>query len=121
MVKIAKTRNGGTWTESQYFSAIRSALRQKFRFFVPLQAAKQNARRKYTGENKQQKWEYLCSTCSNWFKEKEIEIHHKIPCGSIKSLEDIAGFIERLTCEDVNGYEVMCKNCHNQETQSNKK
>jgi hypothetical protein len=40
---------------------------------------------------------------------KEVHIDHIEECGSLRSFDDIQGFIERLTIEDVNGYQVLCK------------
>lgn len=34
------------------------------------------------------------------FLRKNIQIHHVVPCGELKKPEDIAGFLERLTCEE---------------------
>lgn len=110
--KIEKTRNGNTWTESQYFSAIRSALRLKFRYYKPMQEALNRASRPYKGDNKRIKKEFLCSCCKKWVVRKNCEINHKIPCGSLNSYDDIVPFIKRLTCEDVNSYEILCKECH---------
>ena len=112
--RVERTRNAGTWTEAQYFSAIRSALRRQFRYWKPATNAKQLARRKYEGENKRQKWEYLCACCNIYFSDKEVQIDHIIPVGSLKTLEDLKGFIERLTPED--GFQVMCKGCHQEKT-----
>lgn len=105
-----KTRNGGTWTESQFFGMIRAALRNKSRFWIPIQNALKEARRKYRGENKRQKWEYLCSECSCYFPKNNVEVHHSIAVGSLTCFEDLPGFVERLFAED--GYEVVCKECH---------
>lgn len=113
--RVARTRNGGTWTESQYWSAIRSALRRKFMYWRPLKEAEKKARRAVSGKGRQ-KWEYQCSQCRKWHKGKDVEVDHIVPCGSLLCYEDIPGFIERLTCEDVNGYRVLCKACHQKHT-----
>lgn len=110
--KIEKTRNGNTWTEAQYFSAIRSALRLKFRYYKPMQEALNKASRPYTGTNKRIKKEYKCCYCSKWVMRKDCEINHKIACGSLNNYDDIVPFIKRLTCEDVSCYEIACKSCH---------
>jgi hypothetical protein len=82
------------------------------RRWPPIRKAKEQARRAYTGPNKRQKWEYCCSMCGGWFAEKEIQVDHVHECGSLKSFEDISGFVERLLCE-VDGLRVLCKeSCH---------
>jgi hypothetical protein len=69
-----KTRNSGTLTESAFWSFIRSALRQKSRWWKPVTECKQNARRIYVGPLKRQKWEFQCNYCKKWFKDKDIAV-----------------------------------------------
>ncbi len=83
------------------------------------------ARRPYTGENKRRKWEYQCAVCKQYFTNKkidvevkgeikqkpQIEIDHIIPAGSLKSFEDLPGFVQRLLCE-VDNLQVLCRGCH---------
>ena len=118
--RVERTRNGGTWTESQYWGAVRSALRDKFKWWKPMKQAKLGARRKYEGEGRN-RWEYQCAACKQWFKDKETQIDHVVPCGSLRCPEDIAPFLEHMTCEDVNGYQVMCKPCHQLKTNEERK
>lgn len=120
---VEKTRNAGTMTESAYWSMVRSGLRRTFRYWKPLMKTKLDNRRKYQGPNKRQKWEYQCNKCKQWFKDKEIEIDHIKPVGSLKCLADLAPFLENLTAET--GYQVLCKSCHrvktNKEREGSKK
>lgn len=118
-IRGAKTRANNTMTEAAFFTMIRSALRQKSRWWLPVQLAKKDARRAYIGTNKRIKWEYKCTKCKNWFFEKEIEVNHKIPAGSLSSFEDLHGFVERLFCEKED-LEVVCKECHKIETSKQK-
>ena len=115
--KAPKTRNGGTFTESQFWGFMRSGFRRQFRFWVPIQNAKRSARREYVGENKRQKWEYLCNNCQIYFPDKNVEVDHVTPCGSLKEWEDILPFLKRLTAEGEDSYRVLCKECHNIKTQ----
>lgn len=115
-----KTRNLNTWTESQYFSKIRSALRQAFRFWKPITETLKRSSRPYKGPNKRQKVEYLCSQCNQWYIKKNIEVDHIEPCGSLRSYEDIVPFLKRLTIEDLNGFRVVCKPCHRKITNESK-
>lgn len=80
-----------------------------------------NARRPYEGPEKRQKWEYQCNHCKQWFKDKDVQIDHIIPVGSLKCSEDIAGFLERLTPEDVNAFQCLCKECHAVKTAKERK
>jgi 5-methylcytosine-specific restriction endonuclease McrA len=118
-VKSVKTRNGGTMTESAFWSFIRSALRQKSRWWKPIMQCKQKARRAYKGPNKRQKFEYQCNSCKEWFPEKKINIDHICPAGSLNSAQDLPGFVERLFCE-VDNLQCLCEKCHNEKTKSEK-
>lgn len=113
--KTEKTRNNGTMTESAFWSFIRSALRQKSRWWKPITECKKDARRPYKGDNKRQKWEYQCNFCKHWWKDNEVEVDHIIPAGSLKSGKDLEQFVENLFCEK-KGLVVLCKKCHLEKT-----
>lgn len=113
--KVERTRNGNTWTEAQFWAEVRSAFRQKFRYWKPAQTAKIRARRDYRGGGRR-KYEYKCSGCKHYYPEKEINIDHIIPVGSLKRPKDLAGFLERLTPEDPDAYQVLCSECHKNKT-----
>lgn len=109
---VNKPRNANTWTEAKYWQIVRSALRRAFRYWKPATDAKMAARREYTGKNKRQKYEYQCAHCSLWFKGTEVQIDHKIPVGSLKSLDDLAIFLTKLTPEEEHAFQCLCKPCH---------
>ena len=109
---VEKTRASGTMTEAQYFQKIRSALRNGFRYWKPATKALELASRPYVGENKRQKKEYQCVVCREWFKRTEVQIDHLVPCGTLRSYDDIGPFIEHLTIEGVENYQVLCKPDH---------
>lgn len=107
--RVPRTRAGGTMTESQFFSFIRSGLRSKSQRWPPRFAKLNKNRKKVTG--KRHRYEHQCEQCKGWFKQKDIEVNHRIPCGSLKSFDDLPGFVERLFCEE-EGLEIVCKECH---------
>lgn len=116
-VKIPKTRNAGTWTESEYFSRIRSSLRRIFRYFKPMQLALEKASRPNQSSNKKLKKEYQCAHCKQWFKRADVEIDHIQEAGSLKCYDDIVPFLIRLTSENVEDYQILCKEkCHAKKT-----
>jgi 5-methylcytosine-specific restriction endonuclease McrA len=114
-----KIRNAGTMTESVFWTFIRSALRQKSIYWKPIRQCKLNSRRPYKGINKQQKYEYQCNECKNWYAEKNINVDHICPAGSLKSAQDLPGFVERLFVE-IEGLQILCTICHNKKTKKNK-
>ena len=77
------------------------------------------SRRAYKGPLKRQKFEYQCKECSNWFPDKQINVDHIIPAGTLRSANDLPGFVERLFCE-VDNLQVLCSTCHNKKTQDEK-
>lgn len=119
-VKKEKPYNNGTMTNAGFWGMIRSTLRQKSRWWKPIAEAKKRARRKYTGKNKRQKWEYKCSHCEEWFMEKEIQVDHIVEAGSLTCGDDLKEFVEKLFCE-VDGLQVLCKPCHKIKTDKYKK
>lgn len=114
-----KPRNAGTMTESAFWGFIRAGLRQKSRWWKPVSLCKQNARRNYKGPNKRQKYEYQCNYCKKWFADKNINVDHITPAGTLTCANDLPGFVERLFCE-VDGLQVLCSGCHNIKTQNEK-
>ncbi len=119
--KVARTRNLNTETESEHMGKIRSALRRLSRFWKPALKALDMERSLYEGPNKRQKYEYKCATCNRFYIRKDIQINHVVPCGTLKMYSDVSGFLERLFCEDVKGYNILCKECHKAETKEQRK
>lgn len=103
-------------SEAAFWSFIRSALRQKSRFWAPITQCKLAAKRPYIGTNKRQKFEYQCNICKKWFPEKLINVDHIVPAGSLNNAQDLPGFVERLFCE-VKDLQCLCQNCHDIKTQ----
>ncbi len=117
--KVERPRNAGTMTESAFWSFIRSALRQKSRWWKPITQCKMKARRAYKGPNKRQKFEYQCNECNNWFPDKKVNVDHINPAGTLRSANDLPGFVERLFCE-IQGLQVLCSGCHDIKTKNEK-
>ena len=66
-VRVPRTRNAGTMTESAFWSFIRSALRRRTIMWKPMAEAKKRVRTPYAGPNKRQKWQYKCEKCKKQF------------------------------------------------------
>jgi len=118
--RVPRTRNNETMTEAAFWSWIRSALRQKSRWWKPIAEAKRLARRAYKGPNKRRKWEFKCAECLQYYPDKEINVDHIVPAGTLKHYNDLPGFVEKLFCE-VEGLQVLCETCHNKKTQKERK
>lgn len=107
------------WTTAQFFSFLRSGLRAKFTRWPPKFAVITAAKRPYTGSNPRQKYEFQCSECLSYYQQKQIEVDHIVACGSLNTLEDLPGFVERLFCAK-EGLRVVCKPCHLKITRESK-
>ena len=108
---IDKPRAGGRWSEARFFGFLRSGLRRMSVRWPPKNDCMRASRRAYKGPNKRQKWEAQCSGCGQWFKLKEVKVHHIVPCGTLRCWADLAGFAQRLFCEAA-GFRVLCVSCH---------
>jgi len=108
------------WTEARFNSFIRSALRRAWLKWPPRYTALSANRKKYTGTDKRIKWVYTCDICKQDKYQKEIQVDHKEPAGSLNCYDDLPGFVERLfTSEDK--LRILCKECHTEVTAEEKK
>lgn len=117
---LPRERNAGTMTNAMFWSFIRSALRQKSRFWKPITQCRMSSRRPYKGPSKRQKFEYQCAQCKNWFPDKQVAVDHIIPAGALNSGDDLKGFVERLFCE-MEHLQVLCESCHTKKTADERK
>ncbi len=99
---------------------LRSQLRRVSRRWPPVYQALALAKVPYVGDNKRKKWLYKCANCLELFDGKQVAIDHVQPCGTLKSKEDIATFVENLFCE-VDNLQVLCSTCHDIKTLSERK
>ena len=116
-VREKKPRNAGTMTESQFWAFIRSALRQKSRWWKPISVVKFKARRPYKQSGSRRKFEYQCNHCKKWFFDNEVNVDHIDPAGQLNCANDLPRFVERLFCEE-NGLQLLCTNCHDIKTKN---
>jgi hypothetical protein len=109
--KVVRTRANNTWTEARFWAFIRSGLRGLSMRWPPRQRALNNARRNYSGPIARKRYEYQCAACGAWGFRESVEVDHVEECGSLKSYNDLPGFVSRLLCEADN-LVVLCKACH---------
>ena len=116
--RAVRTRNANTMTEAEYWERVRSALRKKFAYWRPAQEAVKRAERGTVKNLKtgRQKKVYQCAACGLLGFREEMHIDHIDPCGSLRAAEDVAPFLERLTCEDGSKYQLLHKTCHQEKT-----
>lgn len=117
--RVPRTRAGLTMTEAQFWGFIRSNLRLMSRKWAPRKHVLLACRRPNQSDNKRLKFEHQCSECLQWFPQKNVEVDHVIPTGSLLSFEDLPGFVERLLCE-ADGFVVLCEQCHRTKTNSSR-
>jgi hypothetical protein len=77
--------------------------------------AVESRKRPNQSSNKKFKWEYQCDSCKQWYYLKQVERDHIVPCGSLRSFDDIGPFVERMLCE-IDGWGVLCVKCHRKRT-----
>ena len=105
---------------SNFYVWLRSQLRRVSRRWPPVYQALALAKVPYVGDNKRKRWLYKCANCLGLFDGKQVAIDHVQPCGTLKSKEDIAAFVENLFCE-VDNLQVLCSTCHDIKTLSERK
>lgn len=114
-IRAPRTHAGEKWTKSQYFQFIRSALRQAFTRYPVKYQVREQSKRTLKKKKGNQRHEYQCAECDNYFPAKLVQVDHIEPAGSLKDYSDLPGFVERLFCE-ADGLQVMCKPCHKRKT-----
>lgn len=114
-----RTRGSNTLTEAGYWAFIRSGLRSKSMYWPPIHKAKLKARRASKSANKRLKYEYQCAICKQWWPDKDIEVDHITPVGTLRSGDDLKLFVENLFCEE-DKLRILCENCHKQVTKEQK-
>lgn len=97
------------WTQAKFWSFIRSGLRVKWTRWPPRYEALNDSRKSVIG--KRHKFEYQCSSCKKWFKQKEVEVDHIVPAGTLRCYSDLPRFVERLFVSK-DKLRVVCKPCH---------
>lgn len=108
------------WTEAKFYAFLRSGLRAKWTRWPPKYEVLAAAKRKYEGPNKRQKFEYQCAVCGGWFPQKEVAVDHIVPVGSLRSLDDLPGFVSRLFVGK-ESLQVLCDADHQLKTNQERK
>ena len=104
------------WSEAYILSRIRATLRRLSMQMPTVRICKLAARRRYSGIDKRQKFEYKCAKCEKWFPEKGTQVDHIVPAGSMKTFEDIGPFARRLLFAGAGELQCLCRGCHKEKT-----
>lgn len=108
------------WSEAKFWAFVRSGLRAKWQRFPARYAALAQAKRAYVGDNKNQKWEYCCSACGQWFLQKDVAVDHIEPAGTLKTYSDLPTFVQKLFV-GLDKLQVLCRVCHGIKTAEERK
>ena len=114
--RVKRTRAGGQWTEAKYWAFVRSLLRKGWLRYPVRSQVLNNSRKVVTGQR--HRFEYLCASCGSYYKGKEVEVDHIVPCGNLD--KDPGRFIQALYCEPKD-LQVLCKPCHKVKTEQERK
>lgn len=107
------------WTQSKFWSFIRSALRQAWSRYPARYEALKRARVNVEGMGRLKNM-YKCAGTGLYFKQTEVEVDHIEPVGSLKKIEDLEGFVKRLFC-NADGLQVLSKEYHKAKTAKERK
>lgn len=108
---VARTRNGGEWTEARFNSFVKGALRGAM--WPPKYACFEGA---FVGmginpATKRRCKMYRCAGCEGSFPLKSMKADHIEPVVGPQGFVDWNTFIARLFVEK-EGFQVLCKTCH---------
>lgn len=116
------------WTTARFWGFVRSALRQAFNRYPPKYESIKDASTTFqdgiyktgakAGKPKYRKL-YQCAHCEQQFMQKDVQVDHIVPAGTLKDYHDLPEFVRRLFCSK-EGLQVLCKTCHNIKTQQEK-
>lgn len=110
LMKPPKTRCGGLWTEADFTSFIKSALRRATGRWAPKHKCKKDAR---IARN-----QYRCALCSHIVGNKDLAIDHIKPVvDPVRGFVSWDEYIARMFCEQ-DGFRAICKDCHDNVTAS---
>lgn len=62
------------------------------------------------------KWRVPCERCHGTFKKADVEVDHVIGGHSLKTLEDLENFYEKVLHVRAQDLQVLCKECHGLKT-----
>ena len=116
--KTTSNSNWPAWSDAKFWSFVRSGLRRKWIMWPPRFEALKKARRPIIG--KRHKWEVKCSKCKKWCLQKNVQVDHIVPVGTLKSYSHLDSFVRKLFVP-VEKLRILCKTCHLKKTLEERK
>ena len=106
---------GTPWkTPSEFWTWVRGGLRRSLWMRHPNKLAllKEKRYRADIGRGGRAIWALQCSICHTEHPQSGCEVDHVEEAGSLKSLDDVKGFVERLCFVQPEDLRIVCKPCH---------
>ena len=118
--KLRKVIESGPWkTPSEFWTWVRGGLRRSLWMRHPNKIALLKEKRYRAPLGRVGKdgiaqlvWAIDCSICQCAVKQSNAEVDHREEAGSLKSLDDVRGFVERLCFVQPEDLRIVCKPCH---------
>lgn len=101
--------NYPAWSDAKFWQFIRSGLRAKWVRWPPRYEILKDGRRAVKG--KRHKWEIKCSVCKKWHQQKNIQVDHIEPVGTLKAYEHLPEFVRKLFVPKEK-LRIVCVKCH---------
>jgi 5-methylcytosine-specific restriction endonuclease McrA len=114
--RVERTRCSGTKTEAGMVSWVLSYLRKMTLRWKPRFDRLNDGREKRPlGTNGREVWANTCEKCKKWYKTSDLAMDHIVPIGGLKSLDE-AGRWLKMALVEIDGYQRLCKKCHDKKT-----
>ena len=105
-------------TESKFWAWVRGGFRRGIweKHPIKLEYKKANRKKMAIGVKDRLVWAAKCEKCEKWFRESQTAVDHIVPSGSLKSVDDIKEFIQRLMLISFDDIQILCNHhilsCH---------
>ena len=121
---VERTRNGGTWTEAEYWNRISGALRKAFAGWRPGAACIKRAKTEFVSPNPdtgRMKGVYRCEHCQCTCWREDLQIDHVKPVGRMRSYDDLVEALKRLTSKTKTTFKRCAKRATTRRRKRNEK
>ena len=102
------------WSTARFWGWIRAILRKGWLRWPPRYQVLADAKH-YSPDG----WRWKCSECGEGFKNKDVEVDHITPVGTLRDVQDLPTFVSNLFVAP-DKLRVVCKPCHKRITHGDK-